>query len=144
MRSQNHPNPDNRADAVRAVIDAYLDLPDTPDKASPRDLLIATSLIDDSVPLDHILLAIKLGFIRRWARDHSAGSLPPIRSFAYFKAVLNGLSETELSNDYAFYIEYRFAEIHPDPRAWVQAQKQPSPPTDKSLSNSSHHQNHAR
>lgn len=125
MRSQDHyPNSGNRADAVGAIIDAYLDLPDTPDKASPRDFLIATSLIDDGVPFDHILRAIKLGFIRRWARDHSAGSLPPIRSFAYFKAVLNGLSEAELSNDYAFYIEYKFAEIRPDPRAWAQAQQQ--------------------
>jgi hypothetical protein len=120
-------NQGNRADAVRAVIDAYLDLPDTPDQASPRDFLIVTSLVNDGIPLALILRAIKLGFIRRWARDHAAGSLPPVRSFAYFKAVLNGLSESERSDEYALYIDYKFAQIRPDPRAWVKAQTQQIP-----------------
>jgi hypothetical protein len=112
----------DRALAIQSVINAYIDLPDTPPQASARDYCIATKLIDDGFDLDIILRAIKIGFVRRWARDHSAGPLPPIRSLAYFKAVLTNLSHDALDDDYALFIDYKFAQIRPDPIAWVENQ----------------------
>lgn len=116
------PNPHSRADAIGDIIRAYLDLPDTPSEASPRDFSIATALINDGVDVELMLRAIKIGFVRRWVRDQSAGPLPHIRSLAYFRAVLNGLSDAELSDDYVLYIDYKFAQIRPNPQAWVDQQ----------------------
>ena len=112
----------SRVDAISDIISAYLDLPDTPAQASPRDFNIASALVNDGVNVDHVLRAIKIGFVRRWARNHSAGPLPPIRSLAYFRAVFNGLNASDLSDDYAFYIDYKFAQIRPNPHAWVEKQ----------------------
>ena len=114
----------SRAELVQTVIQAYLDLPDTPDEASHRDFAIAAELIDRGFEVDHILRAIKIGFVRRWARDHSQGPLAPIRSLAYFRAVLQGLSEQDLAPDYAFYIDFKYDQIRPDPQAWVDRQAQ--------------------
>ena len=122
MSQPNHSNQRSRADAIADIIRAYLDLPDTPAEASPRDFKIAASLVNDGVNVDIILRAIKIGFVRRWVRDHSTGPLPPIRSLAYFRTVLNGLTDAELSDDYAFYIDYKFADIRPNPQAWVDQQ----------------------
>jgi hypothetical protein len=122
MSQSNLSNPRNRAVAIADIIRAYLDLPDTPAEASPRDFNIATTLVNDGISVDLILRAIKIGFVRRWARDHSAGSLPPVRSLAYFRAVLNGLSDDELTDDYALYIDYKFAQIRPNPQAWLDQQ----------------------
>lgn len=122
MSQPNHSNLHSRADAISDIIKAYLDLPDTPAEACARDFNIAAELVDDGVNVDLILLAIKIGFVRRWARDHSAGPLPPIRSMAYFRTVLNGLSDSAISDDYAFYIDYKFAQIRPNPQAWVDQQ----------------------
>jgi hypothetical protein len=122
MSHSNHSGPPSRADAIANIIKAYLDLPDTPTEASPRDFNIATALVNDGVNVDLFLHAIKIGFVRRWVRDHSAGPLPPIRSLAYFRTVLNGLSGADLSDDYAFYIDYKFAQIRPNPQAWLDQQ----------------------
>jgi hypothetical protein len=122
MSQTNHSSQRSRGDAITDIIRAYLDLPDTPAEASPRDFNIATALVNGGVNVDLILRAIKIGFVRRWVRDHSAGPLPPIRSLAYFRAVLNGLSDDDLSDDYAFYIDYKFAQIRPNPQAWVDQQ----------------------
>lgn len=124
MSQPNHSNQSSRAKAIADIIRAYLDLPDTPAEASSRDFNIATALVDDGVNQDLMLRAIKIGFVRRWVRDHSDGCLPPIRSLAYFRAVLNGLSDAELSDDYAFYIDYKFAQIRPNPQAWLEKQMQ--------------------
>ena len=114
----------NRPKYIRAVIRTYLDLPDTPVAASPADFRIAAIFADHGIPLDHVIRAIKLAFIRRWARDDSAGKLPPIRSLAYFKKVLYGLSDEELGADFALYVDHRFDAIRPNPTAWLDAHKQ--------------------
>lgn len=122
MSQPDQPSRDPRHCAIRAVISAYLDLPDTPNQASPRDFTIATTLIDDGIDVDHILRAIRIGFVRRWARDPSDSPLPPIRSLAYFRAVLENLSTSELSDDYALYINHKFDQIRSNPQAWVEHQ----------------------
>jgi len=113
----------NRQEYIQIVVEAYLDLPDTPSEASPGDLRVVASLADGGVPAEHVIRAIKLAFVRRWARDDSAGNLPMIRSFAYFKKVLGGLSEEELSDDFAVYVDLKFNAIRPNPSAWFAKQK---------------------
>ena len=110
-------------DYIRQVIEAYLDLPDTPNVASPGDFRIAAVMDDEGVPIAHVLRAIKLAFIRRWVRTDSANRLPKIHSLAYFRKVLDGLTEEELSSDFALYVDYKFDSIRPDPKAWLDAQK---------------------
>jgi hypothetical protein len=112
----------DRDAAVGAIIRAYLDLPDTPNTASPNDYTVAACLIDNGWSGVHVLRAIKLAFIRRHVRDHAAGALPKIRSFVYIKRVLEGLRENELADDYALYIDYTFAAINPDHAHRVPAQ----------------------
>lgn len=110
-------------DYIRQVIEAYLDLPDTPTEASPGDFRIAAAMDNEGVPIEHVLRAIKLAFIRRWVRTDSANRLPEIRSLAYFRKVLDGLTEEELSSDFALYVDYKFDVIRPDPEAWLDSQK---------------------
>ena len=127
----------SRADAVQRVIQAYLDLPDTPEEASHRDFKIVSQLIDSGIEIDHILHAIKLGFVRRWARDHSLGHLEAIHSFAYFRTVLNGLTKADFDALYVSYVAYKYSRIHPDPVAWHKAQLKkfagPSPDATENL-----------
>lgn len=98
-----------RDHAIAAIVEAFLKLPDTPPHASPRDFAIAGEMLTAGWTPDQIILAIRLGFIRRSRAMSDA--LSPIRSLAYFARVLEGLTPDELGTDYAAYVSYTFAAL---------------------------------
>ncbi|MCP4663073.1 MAG: hypothetical protein GY856_47385 [bacterium] len=99
---------------VAQVIRLYLDDPDTPVVPSKVDWEIAADLFDRNVSLEVIRLAFKLALIRRRRRS-SNEPLPPIRSLAYFRAVVLNLSAEETQPAYVEYIDRLYDQTLKNP-----------------------------
>ena len=93
-----------RSSYVARVVRLYLDDPDTPAIPSSADWEIAADLFDRNVSLGAIRLAFKIALIRRCRRS-SNEPLPPIRSLAYFRAVVLNLSEEETEPAFVEYVD---------------------------------------
>ena len=92
-------------DFVRAVLSAYLALPDTPRRTSPFDRRLARDLHDRAVPLATVSAAFCLAMARRKARPPSAVPLGSIRSIAYFLPVIEELLAKPMDPIYAEYLQ---------------------------------------
>ena len=79
----------NPALYVSAVLALYVDLPDTPLRASASDQWLARGFHDDGVPLRVVETALLLGSLRRLIRPGDAPRLSRIRSLAYFRPVID-------------------------------------------------------
>ncbi len=93
----------NRSDYIAAIINAYLRVPDTPERASRADWAIASNLFSRQIPLETVLHAIRLATLRR----RVSGKLGPISSLAYFRQVATRLTKEELEPFYVAYVSYR-------------------------------------
>ena len=85
---QPDPNP---ALYVSSVLTLYVDLPDTPLRATASDQWLARRLHDDAEPLCVLETALLLGSLRRLIRPADAPRLSPVRSLAYFRPVIDEL-----------------------------------------------------
>ena len=83
----------NPALYVAAVLTLYVDLPDTPLRASPPDQRQARIWFDRGVPLAVVETALLLASLRRMVRPPDVPPLPRIRSLAYFQPVIEELLE---------------------------------------------------
>jgi len=81
---------------VMAVLNLYLDLPDTPRRASPYDQSVARSFFERDVPLEVVESALLLGSLRRRRRPKDALPLSPVRSLAYFSGVVDEILQLPL------------------------------------------------
>jgi hypothetical protein len=101
----------NRLDYLAAVLRIFLAQPGAPHRASRHDWAVAQSLFARGVPLDHFRHAVQLATLRRL---HAAPpTLPPVRSLAYYRAVLDRLSPDEFLPGYRRYVATRYAELFP-------------------------------
>ena len=96
---------------VAAVVIAYVDLPDTPLSARAQDISCARRLHDDGVPLPVVESALLLASVRRIARPVDAVPLPPIRSLAYFRPVIDELLNQPLPNGYLDYLRLKLHNV---------------------------------
>ena len=103
-----------RSTFVARVVRLYLDDPDTPAVPSKADWEIAADLFNRNVPLEAIRLAFKLALIRRRHRS-SNEPLPPIRSLAYFRAVVLNLSAEETEPAFVEYIDRLYDKLQQKP-----------------------------
>lgn len=85
---------------VLSVLTLYLELPDTPASASPRDEAWARLFHQRGIPLAVMEAALLLGSLRRRARSPDAPPLAGIRSLAYFQPIVEELSRTPVSESY--------------------------------------------
>src|ERR1700732_1855206 len=76
---------------VQTVLTLYLELPETPWRATPQDQRHARQLQQRGVPLMLIESALLLASLRRLLRPPGSLPLSPIRSFAYFQPVIEEL-----------------------------------------------------
>jgi hypothetical protein len=83
----------NPALYVAAVLTLYVDLPDTPLRASVPDQRQARIWFDRGVPLELVETALLLACLRRMVRPADVPPLPRIRSLAYFQPVIEELRE---------------------------------------------------
>lgn len=96
---------------VAAVVTAYVDLPDTPVRARAQDLSCARRFHDDGVPLPVVESALLLASLRRLARPIDAAPLPPIRSLAYFRPVIDELLNQPLPGGYFDYLRLKLQNV---------------------------------
>jgi hypothetical protein len=94
----------NAASYQSTVIRLYLDLPDTPSRASPQDIQVAALLHARAVPLMTVESALLLASLRRRGRSNNLPALSPIRSLAYFFPVIQELLDRPLPYGYRDYL----------------------------------------
>lgn len=96
---------------ITAVLALYVDLPDTPLRASMSDQWLARRWYDEGVPVDAVETALLLGSLRRLVRSTDAPPLSPIRSLAYFLPVLQELSVHPLPAGYVDYLRMKLRRV---------------------------------
>lgn len=92
---------------IAAVLAQYVDLPDTPSRASVSDQWLARRFHDDGVPLHVVETALLLGSLRRLIRPTGAPRLSPIRSLAYFCPVIEELQAHPVPAGYLDYLRLK-------------------------------------
>src|SRR5215831_14723645 len=85
---------------VAAVLILYVELPETPLRASVQDQWQARRLYDRGVPLCVVASAFLLASLRRLHRPADGPPLSPIRSLAYFLPVIDELQSHPPPDNY--------------------------------------------
>ena len=97
----------NPALYTSTVLTLYVDLPDTPLRASTQDQRLAHSLFQTGIPLSLVETALLLGSLRRLCRPADVPRLPRIRSLAYFQPVIQELQEHPVPDGYHNYLRLK-------------------------------------
>jgi hypothetical protein len=105
---------------IAAVLTLYIDLPDTPLRASAQDQCLARRLYEQEVPLSLVESALLLGSLRRLFRPADLPPLTPIRSLAYFQPVITELQDNPLPDGYLDYLRLKLRNATKDFPAAVQ------------------------
>ena len=92
---------------VAAVLMLYLDLPDTPVRASPADEALARKLHEQGVSLPLVEAALLLASLRRLIRPADRPPLSPIRSLACFQSVIAELQQQPIPDGYLDYLRLK-------------------------------------
>ena len=100
----------NPALYVSSVLTLYVDMPDTPLRASASDQWLALRLYDDRVPLQVVETALLLGSLRRLIRLADAPRLSPISSLAYFRPVIDELRAHPAPENYIDYLRLKLRQ----------------------------------
>jgi hypothetical protein len=103
--------PDDANSYLTVVITLYLELPETPMRASLADQQLARRLHRDGLPLKTVESALLLGSLRRLIRPQGAPSLSPIRSLAYFLPVIEELTQNPSPENYLDYLRLKLQQI---------------------------------
>lgn len=96
---------------VATLIMLYIDLPETPWRPGPQDQSTARRLYQQNVPLSLAEGALLLASLRRLIRNSELPPLPPIRSLAYFQAVIAELQQQPLPDGYLDYLRRKFQKV---------------------------------
>ena len=94
----------NDTEYLSAVLQLYLELPETPSKASSNDKKTATELYIRGIKLTTVESALLLASLRRLNRPHNLPPLSPIRSLAYFFPVIHEILDNPIPVDYLTYL----------------------------------------
>jgi len=100
-------DPSDAAAYIAAVLTLYVDLPDTPLRASVSDQWLARRFHDEDVPLHAVETALLLGSLRRLIRPAEAPRLAPIRSLAYFRPVIDEIQTHPVPEGYLDYLRLK-------------------------------------
>ena len=105
----------NPALYVSAVLTLYVDLPDTPLRASVLDQRQSRTWFDRGVPLEVVETALLLACLRRRTRPTDVPPLPRVRSLAYFQPVIEELREHPVVTGYLQYLRLKLRGIVDNP-----------------------------
>jgi hypothetical protein len=105
----------NPAAYVAAVATLYVDLPDTPLRASVLDLRQARLWFDRGIPLELVETALLLASLRRTVRPADAPPLPRVRSLAYFQPIIEELQNHPAPAGYLQYLRLKLRRAASDP-----------------------------
>ncbi len=101
----------NPANYVATVLILYVELPETPMRASVQDQWQARRLHDRGVPLPVVESAFLLASLRRLARRSDGPPLSPIRSLAYFLPVIDELLAHPAPENYIEYLRLKLRRL---------------------------------
>ena len=93
------------------VLTLYVDLPDTPLRASTQDQRLAHRLYEAGIPLSLLETALLLGSLRRLCRPADVRPLPRIRSLAYFQPIIEELQEHPVPSGYLDYLRLKLRSL---------------------------------
>ena len=99
----------NDTEYLSAVLQLYLELPETPSKASSNDKKTATELYIRGIKLTTVESALLLASLRRLNRPHNMPPLSPIRSLAYFFPVIQEILDNPIPVEYLSYLRRKVA-----------------------------------
>jgi len=102
---------DSDAAYVATVLLLYVDLPDTPLRASPADHALARRLYEQAVPLKLVESALLLATLRRLVRASDLPRLSKIRSLAYFLPVIEELRLQPMPDGYVEYLRLKLRNL---------------------------------
>lgn len=106
------PLPDSdAADYMTTVLNLYLGLPETPLRTGFQDRRHARQLYDRGVSLSVIESAFLLASLRRLLRPADLPPLSPVRSLAYFQAVIEELLANPAPDNYLEYLRFKLRRI---------------------------------
>jgi hypothetical protein len=105
---------------IAAALTLYVDLPDTPLRASTQNQWLAHKLYERGVPLALVESALLLASLRRLFRPPDLPPLPPIRSFAYFQPVIIELQQNPLPDGYLDYLRLKLRNAAKESPAGLQ------------------------
>jgi hypothetical protein len=102
---------ENDSDYLSAVIRLYLELPETPSRASPYDRRGAAELRTRGIHLATVESALLLASLRRLGRSPDMPPLAPIRSLAYFFPVIQELVDNPIPDGYLDYMRGKLRSL---------------------------------
>jgi len=105
----------NPALYVSAVLTIYVDLPDTPLRASVPDQRQARIWFDRGVPLEVVETALLLACLRRGTRPTDVPPLPRVRSLAYYQPIIDELLAQPTPGGYLEYLRLKLRSILDSP-----------------------------
>ena len=109
-------NPEsNSALYTATVLNLYVDLPDTPLRASLQDQRLAQRLFETGVSISVVEAAMLLATLRRLCRPADVPPLPRVRSLAYFQPVIEELLEHPAPGGYLEYLRLKLRRIVDNP-----------------------------
>ena len=100
----------DHSEYIEAVLALFGDLPDTPRRVSASDQWLAHRFYADGVPLAVVETALVLGSLRRLVRPPDAPPLPPVRSLAYFRPVVEELRTHPAPGGYLDYLRLKLRQ----------------------------------
>lgn len=100
------------AKQYRRVI-GHLYLQFTSNRLSRYDLRFVDELFARNVSVHVVRSALILGSARRLSRDPKAPPLPHVRSFYYFRHLIDEILDRPLPRGYIEYIEFRLNQLTP-------------------------------
>ena len=101
----------NPALYTSTVLTLYVDLPDTPLRASIQDQRLARRLFETGVPISLVETAFLLASLRRLCRPSDVRPLLRIRSLAYFRPVIEELQAHPVQDGYLDYLRVKLRGI---------------------------------
>ena len=105
------PPESNSALYTATVLNLYLDLPDTPLRASLQDQRLAQRLFETGVSISVIEAALLLATLRRLCRPADVPPLPRVRSLAYFQPVIEELQANPVPVGYLGYLRLKLRKL---------------------------------
>jgi hypothetical protein len=102
---------------LSAVLELYLQLPETPSRASTNDRKSAAALHARGISLTTVESAFLLASLRRLGRSPDMPPLSPIHSLAYFFPVIQELIDNPISDDYVEYLRRKVSGFSDKSRA---------------------------
>ena len=101
----------HRKEYVHRLIETYRRTPGTTGRAHRQDLRFAEHLYESQIPLTVVENALLLASARRLLRPDDAPSLATIRSLHYFRAVIDEVISSTISDDYFSYLRRKVEAI---------------------------------